>query len=53
MIRQVEELLGLSRMQSGQLQIAREIVDGKEPLYHCLDVFSLRAEENGYLKTRN
>ncbi len=32
-------------MQSGQLQIAREIVNGKELLYHCLDVFSLRAEE--------
>lgn len=45
MIRQVEELLELSRMQSGQLQMAGELVDVKELLYHCLEVFSLRAEE--------
>ena len=45
MIRQVEELLELSRMQSGQLQMSGELVDVKELLYHCLEVFSLRAEE--------
>ncbi len=45
MIRQVEELLELSRMQSGQLEMAGELVDVKELLYHCLEVFSLRAEE--------
>ena len=45
MIRQVEELLELSRMQSGQLQMAQEPVDIKELLLHCQEVFSMRAEE--------
>jgi signal transduction histidine kinase len=45
MIKQVEELLELSRMQSGQLEMARELVDVKELLLHCQEVFSLRAEE--------
>lgn len=45
MIRQVEELLELSRMQSGQLEMKRELVDVKELLQHCREVFSLRAEE--------
>jgi len=47
MIRQVEELLELSRIQSGQLQMNRELVDIKELLVHCQEVFSLRAEEKG------
>ncbi len=45
MIRQVEELLELSRIQSGQLQMSRELVDIKELLLHSQEVFSLRAEE--------
>jgi two-component system OmpR family sensor kinase len=45
MIRQVEELLELSRLQSGQLQMARELVDVKELLLHCREVFSLRADD--------
>lgn len=47
MIKQVNELLELSRMQSGQLEISRELVDVKELLLHCQEVFSLRAEETG------
>jgi signal transduction histidine kinase len=47
MIRQVDELLELSRMQSGQMKMAREPVDIKELLEHCQDIFALRAEEKG------
>jgi signal transduction histidine kinase len=47
MIKQVNELLELSRMQSGQLDLSLEPVDIKELLLHCQEVFSLRAEENG------
>ena len=47
MIKQVNELLELSRMQSGQLEIIFEPVDLKELLVHCQEVFSLRAEETG------
>ena len=47
MIKQVNELLELSRMQSGQLDISLEPVDIKELLLHCQEVFSLRAEETG------
>lgn len=49
MIRQVDELLELSRMQSGQIQMAREPVDIKELLEHCRDIFAIRAEEKGVL----
>jgi two-component system OmpR family sensor kinase len=49
MIRQVEELLELSRMQSGQLQMAQEPVDIKELFMHCQEVFSMRAEEKSVL----
>ena len=49
MMRQVDELLELSRMQSGQTQMARELVDIKELLLHCQEIFALRAEENGIL----
>jgi signal transduction histidine kinase len=45
MIRQVEELLELSRIQSGQLEMHRELVDIKELMLHCQEVFSLRSEE--------
>ncbi len=47
MIKQVNELLELSRMQAGQLEISFEPVDLKELLLHCQEVFSLRAEEAG------
>ncbi len=49
MIRQVDELLELSRMQSGQLQMARELADIKELLRHCQEIFALRAEDKGIL----
>jgi two-component system sensor histidine kinase ResE len=49
MIRQVDGLLELSRMQSGQIQMAREPVDIKELLEHCRDIFAIRAEEKGVL----
>jgi len=49
MIRQVDELLELSRIQSGQIQMAREAVDMGELLEHCREIFSLRAEEKGLL----
>ncbi|MCD6567999.1 MAG: HAMP domain-containing histidine kinase [Dehalococcoidia bacterium] len=45
MIRQVDELLELSRIQSGQIQMARELVELKELMEHCQEIFSLRAEE--------
>ncbi len=45
MIRQVDELLELSRIQSGQIQLARETVNIKELLEHCRDIFTVRAEE--------
>ena len=47
MIKQVNQLLELSRMQAGQLDILLEPVDLKELLLHCQEVFSLRAEETG------
>lgn len=47
MIRQVDELLELSRMQSGQIQMTREPVDIKELLEHCQEIFNIRAEEKG------
>lgn len=49
MIRQVDELLELSRMQSGQIEMVRELVDIKELLLHCQEIFAMRAEENGIL----
>ena len=49
MIRQVDELLELSRMQSGQVQMARELVDIKELLSHCQEIFVMRAEEKDIL----
>jgi signal transduction histidine kinase len=47
MIRQVNELLELSRMQSGQVEMAREPVDVKDLIEHCQEVFAIRAEEEG------
>jgi len=47
MRRQVEELLELARMQSGQLKMAREAVDLRELLEHCQEIFAVQAEEKG------
>ena len=44
-IRQVDELLELSRMQSGQIQMARQPVDVKELIGLCHEVFSVAAKE--------
>ncbi|MEA3254135.1 MAG: HAMP domain-containing sensor histidine kinase, partial [Chloroflexota bacterium] len=44
-IGQVDELLEFSRMQSGQIQMAREAVDLKELLELCQEIFSVRAKE--------
>jgi signal transduction histidine kinase len=45
MRRQVDELLELARMQSGQLKIERESVDVNELLGNCYEVFSIQAKE--------
>ena len=47
MIRQVNELLELSRMQSGQVQMSHEPIDLKDLIEHCQEVFAIRAEETG------
>ena len=49
MRRQVDELLELARMQSGQLKMAREPVDVDELLEHCREIVSMQAEEKGVL----
>jgi signal transduction histidine kinase len=43
--RQVEELLELSRMQSGQLPMIREPVEIDELLERCRELFGIQAEE--------
>lgn len=45
MLRQVNELLELSRLQAGQLKLAREGVDLKDILQRCQEIFALRLEE--------
>ncbi len=45
MIRQVNELLDLSRMQAGQVKMRKEPVDIKEILLHSQEIFALRVEE--------
>lgn len=45
MIRQVNEILEFSRMQSGQVKMAKEPVDIRELLTHCQEIFELRLEE--------
>ncbi|MBI4187522.1 MAG: HAMP domain-containing histidine kinase [Chloroflexi bacterium] len=49
MRRQVNELLELARMQSGQMKIASEPVELNELLHHCCEVFELQARERGIL----
>ncbi len=45
MIKQVNELLELSRMQAGQVKMSREAVDVREMLLRCQEIFALRLEE--------
>jgi two-component system, OmpR family, sensor kinase len=45
MIRQVNELLELSRMQSGQFKIAKETLNIQDIIVQCQDIFALRLEE--------
>ena len=47
MIRLVDELLELSRIESGQIRMLHEPVDIKTLLEHCQEIFTLRAEEKG------
>ncbi|MBM3166197.1 MAG: cell wall metabolism sensor histidine kinase WalK [Chloroflexi bacterium] len=47
MMRLVDDLLELSKLESGQITMAREAVDIKELLEHCRDIFAMRAEEKG------
>jgi signal transduction histidine kinase len=47
MMRQVDELLELSRIESGQMEMLCQPVDTKELLQHCLEVFAVRADEKG------
>lgn len=47
MIRLVDELLELSKIESGQIKMLREPVDVKALLEHCQEIFKLRAEEQG------
>ncbi len=45
MRRQIDELLELARMQSGQLKITREPVALNELLQYCHEVFNIQAQE--------
>lgn len=47
MLRLVEELLDLSRMQAGELELHRESTDPGELVAHVEEVFRPRAEEKG------
>ena len=45
MMRLVEELLEFSRLESGQITMAKEPVDLKEVLQQCHEIFLMRAED--------
>ena len=47
MRRQVDELLELSRMQSGQFKIAKEPTDVSAVVSRCAEIFKLQAHERG------
>lgn len=49
MRRQVDELLDLSRMQSGQFKMTRETVNIGELLKHCVDIFEVQAKEKNII----
>ena len=51
MLRLVEQLLDLSRMEAGELRLRREAVDVRELTHHVPDVFQQRAEESGLTLT--
>jgi two-component system sensor histidine kinase ResE len=51
MIRQVNGLLELSRLQAGQIEMSRAPVDIGELLEHCREVFAQRAEKQGVILT--
>jgi signal transduction histidine kinase len=46
-LRLVEELLDLSRIESGQLRMRQETVDLHELFHHVGEVFAIRSEESG------
>jgi len=45
MLRQVNELLELSRMQSGQIKMEKEQVDLNDVITRCLEIFAVRIQE--------
>ncbi len=47
MIRLVDDLLELSRIESGQIQMSREPVDVAGLAQHCHELFAMRAQEKG------
>ena len=47
MIRLTDELLELSRIESGQIRMLHEPVDMGELLQHCQEIFSIQAQEKG------
>jgi len=47
MLRLVNDLLELSRLESGQADMVMEPLDLKELLQQCRDIFAMRAEEKG------
>lgn len=49
MIRLVDDLLDLSRIESRQIQMSQEPVDVAELLQHCRELFAMRAEEKGIM----
>jgi signal transduction histidine kinase len=49
MIRLVDDLLELSRIESGQIQMSREPVDVAGLAQHCHELFAIRAQEKGVI----
>ena len=47
MMRLVDDLLELSKLESGQITMLQEPVNVKELLEHCHDIVAIRAEESG------
>lgn len=47
LLRLVNELLELSRLEAGQVDLRLEAVNVEELLDHCREIFMLRAEQNG------
>jgi signal transduction histidine kinase len=47
MMRLVDELLELSKLESGQVNMVKEPTDLKELLQQCREIFMMRAEEKG------